>query len=319
MRLPLHRATLVGALGGVLASAGRDLPLPYLMGVTGHAFRLTLNVVFSPDAPTEINFHDLLPLWENLGVWFRRVSARLEDPGYAEQRADALRRIRESVERGLPAVAYDLMSIPEYGLVVGYDEGRLACLTMQDPEQIQWMDEGAWPPVAHRAFTRAEAITLMDAADDFDGDRAAAASLRFAVDHFWSPPGRDMWLQHGKGAYEFWIAVLASPLPLHGDQPGLGHSYNLLHLHRCRRDAVTYLGQLADRYPQAPSLGRAAERYEQVTAALQEAIGTLPFPGERLLRETDVVKPALAACLRRALAAETEGIGEIERALRALR
>jgi hypothetical protein len=127
-----------------------------------------------------------------------------------------------------------------------------------------------------------------------------------------------MWLQHGKAAYEFWISVLTSPLPLHGAQPGLGHSYNLLVLHAARRDAAAYLHGLAAKYPEAPSLQTAAQRYAEAATALAGGMAVLPFPGEAGL-ETAEQKQNLAGCLRRALAAETQGVAEIERSLRALR
>ncbi|MFZ5817244.1 MAG: hypothetical protein ACOY93_18430 [Bacillota bacterium] len=310
-----HRVTLLGALGGLLAAAGRPLDQPYLMGVTGHAFRLTLDLIISPSAPVELNFHGVFPLWENLGAWFKRVAARPADPDFAAVRAEAICRVRESLERGRPAIVYDLLQVPEYGLVVGAEGDGFACLTLANPEEPAWMELAGWPPAEHQAFTRAEAITLLDLAPDFDRRRAEVASLRFAVDHFWEPASRDMWLQHGKGAYEFWQATLASPLPLHGPEPGLGHSYNLLLLHRARRDAAAYLAELAPRYPEAPSLIRAAEAYGRVAAMLEEATVLLPFPGEGL----EGGRRELAALLGRALAAEREGIEEIERALRPLR
>lgn len=310
-----HRVTLVGALGGLLAAAGRPLELPYVMGATGHAFRLTLDLIISPSAPVELNFHELFPLWENLGAWFKRVGARPSDEGYESIRADVIRRVRESLAQGRPAIVYDLLGVPEYGLVVGADAERFACLTLANPSEPGWMDLSAWPPREHYGFTRAEAITLLDLAPDFDRRRAEVASLRFAVDHFWESASRDMWLQHGKGAYEFWQATLASPLPLHGPEPGLGQSYNLLVLHRARRDAAAYLIELASRYPEAPTLVGAAAAYGRVAAALEEAVALLPFPGEGLGQRRQEV----AGLIGRALTAERDGIEEIERALRPLR
>ncbi|MFZ5823310.1 MAG: hypothetical protein ACOY94_03010 [Bacillota bacterium] len=315
VRLLPHRVTLVGALGGLLASAGRDVELPYLAGVTGHAFRLTLDLVISPSAPVELNFHEVFPLWENLGAWFKRVAARPNDESYEAVREEAIQRIRQSLERGRPAIVYDLLQVPEYGLVVGADESRFACLTLANPDEPAWMEIAQWPPAEHAAFTRAEAITLLDLAPGYDRRRAEVASLRFAVDHFWEPPSRDMWLQHGKGAYEFWQATLASPLPLHGPDPGLGYSYNLLLLHRARRDAAAYLAELVARYPEASTLANAAEAYERLVAVLEEAVALLPFPGEGL----EEARGQLAGLLAKALRAEQEGIEQIERSLRALR
>lgn len=310
-----HRVTLIGALGGLLAAAGRPLPTPYLAGVTGHAFRLTLDLIISPSAPVELNFHEVFPLWENLGLWCKRVAARPADDSFAAVREDAIRRVRQSLAEGRPAIVYDLLQVPEYGLVVGAQANRFACLTLANPNEPEWMELDTWPPAEHASFTRAEAITLLDLAPQFDRRRAEAASLRFAVDHFWEPPSRDMWLQHGQKAYEFWQATLASPLPLHGPEPGLGHSYNLLLLHRARRDAVAYLAELAARYPEAPSLTRAAAAYERLTEVLAEALEVLPFPGEGL----ETQRRALADLVGQALVAEQEGIEEIERSLRALR
>lgn len=303
-----HTVSLGGALGSLLAAAGRDLPADYILGASGLAFRLTLDLVFSPGAPFEINFHEQIPLWENLGAWFKRSTDRDESLG----------RIRESIDRGLPAIAFDLLEMPEYGLAVGYDDRRIACLTAADETEPTWMAESDWPPATHGNWTRPEAITLLDLAPAFDRRRAEVASLRFAIEHFWAPASRDMWLQHGKGAYEFWISALGSSLPLHGAQPGLGHSYNLMVLAAARREAAAYLTGLAARYPEAPSLGAAARRYTEVAGALEDGMGVLPFPGTAGL-ESKEQRTGLAACLRRALGAEHQAIDEIERSMRALR
>lgn len=311
-----HRITLLGALGGLLAHAGRRLEPAYLAGVTGHAFRLTLDLVVSPSAPHTLNFHEVIPLWERLGVWFKRVAARPSDPDYADVRAEVIGRVARAVEGGRPAIVYDLLASEEYGLVVGVDGDRWACLTPEAPDAPRWMDVADWPPAAHAAFTRAEVITLLDMRPDFDRRAAEVASLRFAVDHFWAPPARDLWLQHGRQAYRFWRTTLATTsLPLHGPEPGRGHSYNLRVLHAARTDAAAYLAELAGRYPEAASLGRAAEAYRRAAGALGEAEALVPYPGEALAER----RVEVAGCLDRALAAETEGIEAIERALRALR
>jgi len=313
-----HRVSLGGALGGMLAAAGRDLPQPYLMGVTGLAFRLTLDLVVSPGSPWELNFHEALPLWENLGVWFKRVCSRPDRPEYAAVRMEALRVIRTAIDQGRPAIAFDLLEVPEYGLVVAYDENRLACLVMGSEASPAWMDSAAWPPEAHRAYTRAEAIAVLDVAPSYDARRAEVASLRFAVEHFWSPPSRDQWLQNGSAAFQYWVALLGAPGALHGGDPGLGHSYNLLLLQRARRDAAAYVGELAAKYRAVRSLQTAAAEYAEVAAALAEATEILPFPGANLGLATGL-RAALADCLRKAWAAERRGVDALELALRALR
>lgn len=309
-----HAFSLISALGGLLAAEGRPAEPAYLMGVTGHAFRLTLDLVISPTAAVQLNFHDVFPLWEGLGAWFKRVAARPGDEGFAAARAEVAYRVEAALERGHPIILYDLLGTAEYGLVVGVEGDRWACLTPQNPTEPQWMDAASWPPAEHQTFTRAEAIMLLDMEPDYDRFRAEVRSLRFAVDHFWEPPSRDMWLQHGRQAYQYWQTVLGSTLPLHGPEPGMGHSYNLRLLHAARRDAAAYLGQLAQRYPQATSLKTAAEAYGRVGAELAAAVSLLPVPGA----EVNERRQELTKLLERAQAAEAEGVGEIERALRAL-
>jgi hypothetical protein len=317
-RCRCHWVSLGGALGGLLEAVGRDLPQPYVMGASGHAFRLTLDLVISQSAPVELNFHEVFPLWENLGLWFKRVAARPADENYTATRAEVLERMREAIDQGRPVISFDLLGLPEYGLAVGYDGDRLACLTLNNDEEPAWMETADWPPEVHRQFTRAEAITVLDVAPDFDRRRAETASLRFAVEHFWAPSSRDSWLMHGVNAYQFWAATLASSLPLHGVNPGVGHSYNLMVLQRARRDAAAYLAELAGRYPEAPSLAAAAARYGEVAAIVEEGTQLLPFPGMSGL-EVPETRKGLADVLRRAMAAERQGVDEIEKALRALR
>lgn len=304
MTLRPHRVTLGGALGSLLAAAGRDLPQHWVMGASGLAFRLTLDAVFSPGSQAEVNFHQLFPLWERLGVWFRRSG----------ERAESLAQIRTSLERGLPAIAYDLLGLQEYGLVVGAEEGRLACLTLANPDEVRWMEAADWPPAGRGDLARPEAITLLDMAPQFDRQRAEAASVRFAVEQFWAPPSRDLWLHHGVKAYEFWVAVLASNLPLHGPEAGLGHSYNLLCLHRARRDAAAYLAELAERNP---ALAGGAGAFAEVAAELAQALELASFPGERLVQDGEL-RRTLAARLRQVMETERRGIDALERALRTL-
>lgn len=319
VRFRPHRLTLLGALGGMLAAAGRDLPQAYLVGVTGHGFRLTLDAVISPGAPHELNFHEVFPLWEGLGAWFKRIAARPADANFEAVRTDVLARCRESVDRGVPAISFDLAGLPEYGLVVGYEGAKLACLTLESPQEPVWMESDHWPPQAHRSFTRAEVITLLDVAPTFDRRRAELASLRFAVEQFWAPGSRDLWLQQGRRAYEFWAGVLASSLPLHGGvDPGLGHSYNLMVLHRVRQDVAAYLTELAIHHAEASPLAAAAEAFAQVSALLDEAVHLLPFPGSGALQSQEQ-RQALARLLRQVMVIEERGVADIERALRALR
>jgi len=317
LALRSHPLSLLVSLDGALRWAGRELDLAYLSGASGLAFRLTLDVLFSPGSPFELNFHQQIPLWENLGAWFKRRSIRQDDLGYTEGRAEIVEWVNQTLKRGRPVICFDLADLPEYGLVVSHDLDRWACLTLTSRQAPIWLQTTAWPPAGRTGFGRADAIALLDLAPAFDRRRADVASLRFAIEHFWAPPARDLWLHHGLKAYEFWIATLASNLPLHGPEAEIGHSFNLMLLARVRRDAALYLSDLAVEYTEAPSLVAAAADYSRVADSLEGALACVPFPGVGLARSE--TRQAVAAALRQALAFERCGIDQIERALRSLR
>jgi hypothetical protein len=314
VRLRPYTNTQIGALGGLLDSVGRPLETHELLGKTGAAFQMTIDLVFSPSAPYEANLFDLIPLWENLGAWFRHRRTRRDSPDWAEARQEGLERIRDAIDRGRPAIVYDLGGLLEYGLVVGYDEERLACLTLASPEEPVWMPLTDWP--SPQPTSRVEVITLLDIAPGFDERKADRQALRAAVESFWQPPSADMWLQHGVKAWDFWVMTLASSLPLHGS-PGLGHSFHLKFLHAARTEAAAYLRACAARYPEAEPLAAAAEACNRLVAHLFAATEILPFPGQ--VEMTRELRDRLAAVLRDANDAEREMIDQIERALRYLR
>jgi hypothetical protein len=314
VRLRPYPNTLIGALGGLLDAVGRSLEAHELWGKTGAAFAATIDLVFSPSAAYEANLYDLIPLWENLGAWFRHRRTRRDSPDFEAARQEGLARIRESIDRGRPAIAYELGGLFEYGLVVGYDEERLAVLTIGSPEEPVWQSIAEWPTGFQHA--RAEVITLLDIAPGFDERKADRTALRAAVDAFWQPPSSDMWLQHGTKAWEFWTMTLSSPLPLHG-APGIGHSFQLKLFHAARAQAAAYLAACALRYPEAPTLAEAAAAAGRLVGRLGEAMAMLPFPGEKEM--TRDLRDDLSAVLRIATDEERELIEQTERALRYLR
>src|SRR5215212_8500127 len=117
--------TLVGALAGVLNSLGESRPVATLMGVTGHAFRLALTeadgVLAGSPAATAVDFGRALPLYANAGRNLELITADTTASDFPRRREEALKKIRRSIDRRRPAIAYDL-HLPEFGVISGYDD-----------------------------------------------------------------------------------------------------------------------------------------------------------------------------------------------------
>jgi hypothetical protein len=318
MRMQRHWFSMGGALAGILEALGRPLPLPYLMGVSGLAFRLTLDLPVTPQSVHEWSYYEMAPLWEQLRLWLQPTAARREDDHFSETHRKALERIERSVGSGRPAAVFGLLEIPEWGLVTGVrGAAEVAALTLANLEEPRWQPWSAVPPPG-LTWARLDVLTVVDAAPDFDRRTVEVASLRYALAHAWAPESADGWLRHGLRAYEFWAGSLASPLPMHGENPGIGHSFNLAVLRQLRSDAAAYLAGLAEHYPEAPSLRRASALYGETAATLGEGSAAYPFPGRESL-ENRPLRDRLAALLRQAREREAAALGELEQALRDLR
>lgn len=321
----------VGALGGLLDAAGRSIDQVDLMGLTGHAFRLNIDILLTVMGPWDLPWHDVLPLWERVGALFQGTRARASDAHYDEARVLAWRRIVNSIELGRPVIAYDLLGMPEYGLIVGYDHdaaptavpgiapgARIAGLTLNEPEHTSWQFYADLPRQQVPHATKLEIITLMELTPSFDQPAAELLALRTASDLPFQQGSRDGWTQNGWQAYAHWAAVLSMPSD-HAPDGGLGHAYNLLVLQRARRDAATFLGRVAANHPRAAEPLLAAQAaYGEVRDLLAEATELIRFPEAAGARDPET-RRAVANLLRQAEVRERQGVERIDQALRALR
>lgn len=95
-----------------------------IVATSGFAFRMWVSADLCPSATSIWDF-DSQPAWvENGGLLCGYVGRYWgEDAIEEKRRLEALALIKESIDRGIPAVSWDI-GVPEWGLVTGYDEGE---------------------------------------------------------------------------------------------------------------------------------------------------------------------------------------------------
>lgn len=320
--LPANWTSIIGALAAVLETAGK-LPAapagladaPFLMGVTGHAFAITVDTMVTEEGPSGFRPHQHFPLWEHLRIWCKHLYAHAGAEGLAGARQEAWERVVAAVDRGYPAIFYGAAGVAEFGLVTGYDPDgqRLLGLSMQERTEPQWF---ALASVPLARWSKLEVITpVSHAAGTADGRAMALAALRFAVDHGWAPPSRDGWEYYGLKAYDAWRTNLM--LPQHPAGTAHGHAYTAQVVYHARRDAAAYCRHLAAAYGLEPC-ARAAEHYDAIADALAEFRTRMPFPQGGDLADRDVRKGAMASVLK-AQRAEEKALGRLETAIRHLK
>jgi hypothetical protein len=135
--------TFMAALQRVLESLSQNYAYSYLMGLSGAAFRLQIHhsglCPSGPDATC--GFDSAASIMKTL-----RVDHRFLQSSDGEE--NIISAVKGSIDSGVPAIAIDLIKVPDWGLIVGYDDkNQYLVLTFynehknkpQPAEKIPWV------------------------------------------------------------------------------------------------------------------------------------------------------------------------------------
>ncbi|CAH1196719.1 RNA polymerase sigma factor [Paenibacillus sp. JJ-223] len=295
-RSPQSWSSAAETLHEMLLYTGSALSLPMVMGMSGLAFRLTL---FPQDihiaGPTAYHFKEVLsralrfmgfPSYSVEGVGTGAgLNANLLDPALREGKAkekrpldqrlaSAVSLIHYSIDRGVPAVVWDL-NIPEFGLIYGYNSSNH---TLYGADYIR---AGIYP-VDHlgRGLNQEIFVLAADAAGS-NGILDVGGALEAALAHY---RGEDPYaLQDtvsGLEAYEAWRNAFRC-----GRIEPNGNAYNLAVLQDARYYAAEYLKTLSEKWASEPEYADfsalcldAEEIYRTMTDRLDGLASLFPFP-----------------------------------------
>ncbi len=118
----------MGCIKGCLDYLGIDVSFPWLYGGTGNAFVLNMNDTAFVDAAQEWDVSMLFDLAPNLGYTVERLTVEHEvalampDDAFRQKQREAFDWIRIRIDQGLPCYAWELMGIPAYYVITGYDD-----------------------------------------------------------------------------------------------------------------------------------------------------------------------------------------------------
>ena len=306
--------SLAGAVEGALRSLGEPVTAAWVMGVSGLAFRLTLptagDELAAPGAEAAIDLERAAGLFRNLGRKVEVATARPGGRDYDKCRGEAIKRVRKSIDRGIPAVVYDL-HLPQFGLVKGYDDraGVWYVSTMMSGQYGETLPLTRWPvPERHGPII---ALLLGDRVR-VDPRRAVLDALRFAVTYAeQGDAGDGSGAVHGLAAYARWQEAFTRGEPISAP----GNATLVQVLQSARRDATAFLRADASRLlPEAaPVLAQAAAAYDAEVLALSRMMTMFPFPsgGDPHSAASRIVA---AGALREALIHEQAALAALQEA-----
>jgi hypothetical protein len=276
-----------------LNALGETYSYDFLMGISGAIFRIHVHPEWCPSAVDMTTGFDLSrDLFSSLGYHGELV---VIDDNNPEEIRSLYRRIREQIDRGIPIVAINLKTCPEWGIITGYLKRRpgILCRTFFDEgdryslaEHAPWLSffiSKSGNPVERKVLVRRslERGILLWESDRF-GD-------------YYS----------GRSAFEFWIKALRDYINRGNSQPFPHAEENRIYFNFLTdsRAAAYRFFQTLEGETDIRSVDRIITKYGEETALLTNAMETLlpPFhadPGlwtpELLEKQSMVLEDALA-------------------------
>jgi len=254
--------TFFGALDATLRYLKEPVDYMYLMGVSAAAFRLSFHqpnwCPSSPDAGTnEVYAQQAL---KAVGYKGQFIFLNAETMGQKEINQT----IRDEINRGVPVVAIDLVKVADWGVVTGYQNGKLICRSYWDngneysiAEKDPWIilkieKVGPAPP---RTRSVRDSIKL-----------SAELSRRKEIDHY----------ANGLAAYDAWIRDLENEGSFKTmDEATFSHYWHVNgwvydSLFDARVTATRYLHSVKDKFSgkEKASVEDAAQRFEDIVKTL---------------------------------------------------
>ena len=308
--------TAAGALEGVLAAEGLELPRHAVMGLTGHAWHLCLasegDVTALPSGPHDLDWGAMVERYARTGLAWERLGRRARGVELAVARDEAIAWARERLDEGVPLIGFDLQ-IHEFAIVRGYSVERGGFLV----ESAVSEEMGGFAPWSDWPTPSIGIVELFAPVgpSDPDPEEAVVGALQTAVELL-SGGGGASAHPRGTAALEAWADAFEGT----GEVDRAGNAYTLAVLQAARTDGAAFLGDLAEAVPGlAIPLIHAQRAVLDVTQALSPLLTLFPFPaGGHGSVANPGLREAAANALRRAAAHERRAAASIAEALDSL-
>jgi hypothetical protein len=292
--------TFMHCLELILESAGRKIGYDELMGMSGLAFRAQFRVdkwdVGNPDPLVGESVLDRL--FRGVGWDYDLRIVRREEI----DNADAMQRaIRESIDRGHPVLAANIIPPEDWGIIVGYQRDRnWLCRAYNGGAEATDKPATGWPTAVVILNSRRPRPPVRQSYTD---------AIRDAVE-LWEKRGAGSHAM-GRKAFDNWCQNLTSPADSRYVHPNF---WTYIGLIDARGAAVRFLRQIAKEpgFRQAPLL-QAADWYDKEVNLLLKGLEFVP-PEQRY---PDRMPPA--ELRRRQIEYLREAQGIEEKAIESLR
>lgn len=254
----------------------------------------------------------------NLGLTVRATGQQTNTPPTPEELEEGTRYLHETLDRGIPALGWDLF-IPEWGVIYGYDDDKRVFRC----RDVRMDGDLPYEKLGRGEVTELYVLTVTDS-QPVDRTTMLRGALRLAISHALTQHAELLECSHRNGldAYDAWVEAFENRTA-----DPFGNSVNVGKVADAREFAARFLWELsengegfgkADRDREVTAIAlQAAEQYGAVAERLAELRGMFPFPQGGDPRNDAQAERAILL-LREAKAAEVQGVLLLERMLEAL-
>lgn len=290
--------TCAMALFGVIENTGKKMSFPMVMGLSGHAFRLTVvpgNLHIA--GPTMFDFTEVLQqglrnmgfashvINESKGTEYPAPNTNLADPALVSPNArkkrelaqtlpEALELIHRSIDRGHPVLAWDLF-IPEFGLIYGYDDEKKTLYAADNcghDATVSYEDLG-------RGIVEELFVLSVGEASHIEQRAMLTQALESVLNHYRVQEHSHGNAVNGLAAYAAWQEAYQQG----GIEPN-GNAYTTAIARDARKNAALFWTELADTWTDSafdairPAMREASELYAKIAEQFAELCRLFPFP-----------------------------------------
>jgi len=299
-----EESSVIAALTSMFSYSDDPLSYDYLMGTSGHAFRLQVELGIAgsgldPSAPhAAVGFNCMQALADTLGYDIKSYKITENDPSSLEV---AKKAAMESIDKGIPVLHQTF----EAGVIVGYYDSGKAFL------EREWQDTGEETKAFRKLRMGIEVFTKTM-------KRPAKRDIvREALERAVMLAETDLIEGHYNGfkAYEIWSEWLRDEKR---DEYFMGNGWIYVSLKSARKSAYQYLEEIAAEFDAKTSAAilKAAALYEEVYDALGDEHKIAPGPWDIKEEEwSQDVRNAQADVLDRASEKERLAVQELKNIL----
>ncbi len=263
------------ALYGACVYVKEKLSLVEVMGYTGHAFRINIHAdTVDVAGPTAYDWEKFFTKGlMNLGFTCKAIRTKDFIPPTPEELTKAISLVQDSIDKGIPAVAWD-MFIPEFGNIYGYDDDNKVFMA-KDPKadgHLQYEKLGRGE--IHELF-----VLTIDKQLEVTETEMLKGALELAVDHaynreheFPNPP-----FENGIKGCEAWIHAFQKQ-----KVSDFGNAYNAAVVHDARKFAALFFEDISHKESINDDVRHLAkqtsQKYGEIAEHLNQLVRMFPFP-----------------------------------------